>query len=193
MGRGKIDRTLLIKKASQLFIEFGYYNTTMDDIAKACNIQKSSLYHHIPSRKSLVLMMINQTIENTKQQLTYAYDNKLTQQERLYTLAKAIEQINSQPTSHSLMTTLTIEIADTIPEVGKLAKQYFEEWTNAIYAILQDVYGSDKAKRIAEDTIAHIQGAILLSKTTQNAEIFKRAIQQLQKLLPASTSTTTVA
>ena len=128
MGRGKIDRTLLINKASQLFSQSGYYNTTMDDIAKACNIQKSSLYHHIPSRKALVLMTINHIIDNTKQQLQHVYDSKLTPQERLYALANTIEQIVTETNSYTLIMTLTIEIAETIPEVNLLTKQYFQEW-----------------------------------------------------------------
>src|SRR3989344_2766528 len=108
MGRGKIDRTLLINKASQLFSQSGYHNTTMDDIAKACNIQKSSLYHHIPSRKALVLMTINHIIDNAKQQLQHVYDNKLTPQERLYALANTIEQIVTETNSYTLIMTLTI-------------------------------------------------------------------------------------
>lgn len=191
MGRGKIDRTLLINKASQLFSQSGYYNTTMDDIAKACNIQKSSLYHHIPSRKALVLMTINHIIDNTKQQLQHVYDSKLTPQERLYALANTIEQIVTETNSYTLIMTLTIEIAETIPEVNLLTKQYFQEWINAISSVLGEVYDTTKARHTAEDILSHVQGAIFLAKSLQKTEIFKRAIQCLQKSLPMPLSITT--
>lgn len=188
MRRGKIDSSILIDKTSQLFTQAGYHNTTMDDIAKACNIQKSSLYHHIPSRKSLVLMIMNHVIAITKKELDCAYLTNLTAKEHLNLLISAIERLAIQTNTHRLISTLAIEIGETIPEVVELTQLYFEEWVKAISTFLSAFNDPQKAHELALDMVAHIHGGITLAKIMENPLFFTRAIRQLERLSSDSVS-----
>ena len=55
----KINYKLIKSTASELFLQKGYGNTSMNDIAVHLNIKKASLYHHIKSRSQLVLDIVN--------------------------------------------------------------------------------------------------------------------------------------
>jgi len=51
--KGEQKRQAILQAARRCFEQFGYAKTTMDDIAKACAITKSSLFYYYDSKESL--------------------------------------------------------------------------------------------------------------------------------------------
>lgn len=45
----------LLNTAMDLFMEYGYENTSVDMICKACNVTKGSFYYHYPTKDSLLV------------------------------------------------------------------------------------------------------------------------------------------
>jgi len=184
MARGKIDRQLLIDKAAQLFRKQGYHNTTMDDIAKACRIQKASLYHHVPSRKSLVIMVIKQLLDYFRQNhFSIAYKNECSERDRLLTLSDSIHKFFNKGLEGHLLSNLAIEISTTFPEVKQLVMSHFDDWCHAIAHLLQNKYGADTATVLAEDAVAQIQGALLFGRVYKDRQYLSRAMDRMRVLL----------
>lgn len=48
----------LMEVATRLFREKGYHNTSMQDLADALGVQKSSLYYHVDSKEELLLRIL---------------------------------------------------------------------------------------------------------------------------------------
>lgn len=48
-----MTKTLILEKSLELFAVKGYFSCSMDDIAKAVDIKKPSLYFHYPSKESI--------------------------------------------------------------------------------------------------------------------------------------------
>ncbi len=46
-------KSLVIEKAREIFIKYGYKKTSMEDIAKACNKSKGLIYHHYKSKEEI--------------------------------------------------------------------------------------------------------------------------------------------
>jgi AcrR family transcriptional regulator len=179
----RIDRDLIIQKATELFRKKGYYQTSMDDIARACKLQKSSLYHHIPSRKALVIMVIEYTVTYFKQNhFQPVYDNNVSPSQRLANLANTTLEFYSPNKPGCLITNLAVEIAETVPEIKDLIAKYFAEWMKAITFVLKQHHAEEQAKQLAEDVVAQIQGAIFLEKITQGSDVLRRATQRLVSL-----------
>lgn len=181
--RKKIDRNLLVTHATVLFQQQGYYQTTMDDIANACRLQKSSLYHHVPSRKILVILVMQQTLDYFREHhFNLAYQEHLPIEARLQSMAKLLETYFLEQQHECLMTKLSIEIAESIPEVKKLAANYFDEWIAAITHILSQKISAAAAKQLAQEVVSQIQGGLMLSTFNQNKPILEYAISRLAKL-----------
>lgn len=55
-------REQIIHNSSELFLKYGFYKTTMDDIARELKISKKTIYKHFSTKNDL----LNEIIENTK-------------------------------------------------------------------------------------------------------------------------------
>jgi|TARA_B100000700_G_scaffold330214_1_gene455327 AcrR family transcriptional regulator len=59
------NKTRLIKDAAaELFSETGYPGTKLIDIARACNVSKSMLYHYFETKDELLYSMIDEHLED---------------------------------------------------------------------------------------------------------------------------------
>ena len=55
----KIRKETILQHARHLFANKGYAETSMDDIAHACHVQKASLYHYFPSKHELLQQLVD--------------------------------------------------------------------------------------------------------------------------------------
>jgi len=55
----QIRKETILQHARHLFANRGYAETSMDDIAHACSIQKASLYHYFESKQEILQQMVD--------------------------------------------------------------------------------------------------------------------------------------
>jgi len=55
----QIRKETILQHARHLFAHKGYAETSMDDIAQACHIQKASLYHYFESKHKILQEMVD--------------------------------------------------------------------------------------------------------------------------------------
>lgn len=65
-------RDLIIQKSSRLFVEQGYKNTTIRQIAEACELGRGHLYYYFRKKEDIVLYLYKDLIEHI-----YSYISKL--------------------------------------------------------------------------------------------------------------------
>lgn len=65
----------LISAASTTFSKYGYYKTAMEDIAKAAQKAKGSLYYHFGSKEHLFEAVVLQELELLKIELSAVFDD----------------------------------------------------------------------------------------------------------------------
>ena len=56
-------KSLIIDIATSLFQQKGYLGVGLNEILKACNISKGSLYHHFPNGKEELLIACLQSMD----------------------------------------------------------------------------------------------------------------------------------
>jgi len=61
-GRAQYDLASLLAVAVGVFIERGYDGTSMEDLARATGITKSSIYHHIASKEQLLRLAVERAL-----------------------------------------------------------------------------------------------------------------------------------
>jgi AcrR family transcriptional regulator len=57
------DASSLLAVAARVFNERGYDGTSMEDIARAAGIQKSSIYHHVASKEELLRRAVSRALD----------------------------------------------------------------------------------------------------------------------------------
>ncbi len=187
MSMHKITFAELIEKAGFLFRTRGYHNTSISDIAKACNLSKASIYHHIPSKKALAIAIIK-TIsdEFTRDIFSLAYEEEKPELERLNNLTAALEKFLAKQTGGFLLANFALEVMDVIPEFSTLIRKFFKEWTDSIGHLLKGKYGEKAAKRLGLDTVGNIQGAIMMGRIFNEPEQLARICKLQANLLDDS-------
>lgn len=69
-------RESILNVADKLFSRFGFYKTSMDEIAKIARKAKGSLYYHFASKEELFKEVVSVEIENLKKHLNKIVNNE---------------------------------------------------------------------------------------------------------------------
>jgi len=59
----QIRKEAILQHARHLFANKGYAETSMEDIAHACHVQKASLYHYFTSKQEILQQMVDLELE----------------------------------------------------------------------------------------------------------------------------------
>lgn len=77
----------ILETALSLFAEKGYKETTIDEIAKECNIAKGSVYVYFKSKEDIAINVLNKSIEESTK-VIFSVDNIKDPYERIIKLIK---------------------------------------------------------------------------------------------------------
>ncbi len=180
----KTDRDAVIDAALNLFRINGYHNTSMADISSACGLLKGSIYHYFPGKKELALAALDRVIADTREKLFRpALDVSLPAKARLDNLAARIERFFIGRQGGCVMGNLALEIGDSIPEFQKRIRTYFNDWKQALAALLAERHGAGRADELAEDIVARVQGAIMIMSISRDDRVLRRASRDTTALL----------
>ena len=184
MAIRKTDRDNVIDCALRLFREQGYHATSMADISEACGLLKGSIYHYFPGKKELAAAALDRVIEDARERLFQpAAADGLAPEARLRRLADAVEGYFIGRTGGCVMGNLALEVGDTIPEFAERIRRYFAEWTDALTRLLGERYGEARARELAEDAVARVQGAIMMMGINGDERPLRRASRDVVALL----------
>ncbi len=62
-GRPGYDQATVLRRAIEVFIAKGYEATSVGDLAKDLGLTKSAIYHHVPSKESLLSAALDEALE----------------------------------------------------------------------------------------------------------------------------------
>jgi TetR/AcrR family transcriptional repressor of nem operon len=180
----KTDRDAIIDAALNLFRVNGYHNTSMADISAACGLLKGSIYHYFEGKKELALAALDRVIVDSREKLFRpALDPELPAKLRLETLAARVERFFLGKQGGCVMGNLALEVGDAIPEFRERIGTYFEDWKQALAALLAERHGDERARELAEDTVARVQGAIMIMGISKDDRVLRRASRETTALL----------
>lgn len=83
-------RQKILQAAAALFASVSYESARLQDIAAACNVTKSALYHYFPSKEVLLHVIISEHIMTAVQELEETAHGPGTARERLTQLGRVM-------------------------------------------------------------------------------------------------------
>jgi len=185
MGRCSDARDRLLATAAQLVHERGYTAVSVSDICKEAGLKKGSFYHFFRSKHALVLATLDRFAEH------HAASMKRTLEEngsvraqlqgmisRLYRGFTMAQRSFGAPEGCPLGN-ITQEMAHRDPEIRAKVADIFTDWQHSLVRLLERAKESGELhvvepERAAEAMIAYLQGSILLTKATNDPEVFLR-------------------
>jgi TetR/AcrR family transcriptional repressor of nem operon len=182
----KVSTEEILKHSLRLFRQKSYHNTSVADIAKACGLLKGSLYHHFPSKEALMSAVIEYAHQYFKTQVfSIAYDGNLSPQERMEKMFKKSER--ALLSDGNIMGNVGVETARVIPDFANHIRDFYTEWMNAVAHIFLNVTNQVDAQRLAEQTVAEFEGAVMMTRIYKDTKFIKNAYERLMHRFAAIT------
>ncbi len=180
MPKQKTDTESIVKSALHIFLEKGYHNTSMSDIANETGLLKGSLYHHFNSKEDLMKAVIASLHEYYKREVfSISDDGDLTTDQKVQALIQASEEVFFNRRGGNFMTNIALETLNVVPEFTVMIRNFFKDWiscVNDVYAEKMPVKG---AEHMAHQTISEIEGAVFMMELFDDKSYLRRAHKRI--------------
>ncbi|KAA9354862.1 TetR/AcrR family transcriptional regulator [Larkinella humicola] len=180
----KVTREEILQKAMLVFKRQGYHRTTMEDLAQACGLLKGSFYHYFRSKEVLmneVLLYFNAV--NEKQLFSIAYDEDKPPKQRLEHLLDALFNGIVRSEGGCLMGNTALETSLVTEAFTEPLRVHFNNALAALAHLYRTNHSPEKARELAEQATAEIQGSLVLVKVFGNEHVLtdcrNRAVERL--------------
>jgi AcrR family transcriptional regulator len=119
-------RDKIVEVADKLFGRFGFYKTSMDEIAKIARKAKGSLYYHFTSKEALFNEVLSKELEVLKQELNAIAENpELNSKQKVKLYLKRRMQILNE--SNIYRETIKADLYEHFEFTDKIRTD-FEQW-----------------------------------------------------------------
>lgn len=127
-------RTDIVNVASKVFSKTGYQKTSMNDIAKACQMGKSSLYYYYQSKEEIFEAVVVKEAQDLKRKMNKVVSTGSNPMERLkdYILFR----LYHVKTVSNFYSVLKDEHLEQMKFVERVRKKFEEEEYKMVYDIL---------------------------------------------------------
>ncbi len=178
MPKQKVSVEDILKQSLKLFRQKSYHNTSIADIAAACGLLKGSLYHYFPSKEALMSAVIKYAHDFFKKEIfSIAYDKTLSPQQRMEKMFKKTER--ALLSDGNIMGNIGVETARVIPEFAEHIRDFYKEWMSAVAFVFKEITNEEDAQRLAEQTVAEFEGAVMMTRIFKDTKYIKNAYERL--------------
>jgi TetR/AcrR family transcriptional regulator, lmrAB and yxaGH operons repressor len=177
-------KSLIIDIATTLFQQKGYMGVGLNEIIKACNISKGSLYHHFPNGKEELLIAclksLDEVITKDIKEIFDRYPN--TQEATKAMIEKLIINLETEGTiTGYTFTSIVSEMASLSDPVSHACAQLYQKIQDIYFnKLVADGFLNDTAYSIALMMTASIEGGMMLCLTQKSPE----PLRVISKVLP---------
>lgn len=169
------NRQNIVEQATFLFRKKGYTATSISDITKACGVTKGALYYHFPNKEQLALESMGQVRDFFVREVFVASQpEKITAIKSLTVFNDKIETFFAHNKDGCLLANLTLELGASYELFRCEILAFFELWERSYYYLFLNFFSEDESKTRASDTLANIQGCILMYRASGNLDLLKR-------------------
>jgi len=171
----------IVREARELFRHHGYDGASMQDLATKVGLKKASLYTRFPTKESLVPEVLTLTNEEVFADLPES-DGLAAYQVALERIARALSE---QTRCVGLHLAYGASAPET-PEAAAAVRGFFTGQRDRLAALLEPSTGAARARELAGDAIARLEGATVWTVVEGDVEPMARALRlSLEELASA--------
>ncbi len=174
----------IIGKSIAVFRQKGYYRTSMAELAKASGLTKGAFYHHFTNKEEVMKEALRMASSwFAKHVFGIAYKEGSTPQAKMQEMAHAAYQAFSTDAGGCFFANTVLETAHVEDTFLEEIDGFFSNWEQALRKLLQSAYSAQEAEKLAQVTIADIEGSIILMQLRKDTRYLKAAIERAIHLL----------
>ena len=187
MKKAEITKSLIIRRAAELFNLKGYAGSSIADIMQATGLKKGGIYNHFKSKDEIALAAFDYAVSLVQKRAWSVVKTKKNAISRLQALLKNhLDYLEHPPLPGGcpIMNT-AIESDDAYPLLRDRALAAMQSWHDLVVRIISiGIEKGELSKTVdpgAVDSflISTIEGSIMLSKLYQDDIHLRRAIATL--------------
>lgn len=168
---------MILREAQMLILKYGYQKVTMTDIAKACQISRTTLYKSYPNKESIIVGLINEGLDLNVKETTKLLAEDITFKSKL---ERFFDVWTIQPAAS------VIEL-DTGRDILMNVSSYAPHAVENHYLVFDSMLGAlirsemKNQENISSEDLAHIftLASKGLKASSENIEELQRMINKL--------------
>jgi len=179
MSNSPMSKDEVVDRLFAVFTDQGYDGATLAEISRATGLGKSSLYHHFPGGKEdMALAVLARADEWLRVNVIAAVNGPGTPRDRLMRMLDAFNTIYAGGKNACVLGKLVAGTAR--PLFQRQLREIFSRWIGALEKVAVDAGVPQRiARSRAEDAVAGIQGALILSAGLADSEPFRRRLRAI--------------
>jgi AcrR family transcriptional regulator len=173
----------VIPQLMAVFQEYGYEGASITRFSEATGLKRASLYHYFPNGKEemadAVLEYVTQAL---KENMLAPLHSDRPPSDRIQAMNQNVDAFYQQGQQDCLLALLSVGEAHELFQ--ERVQRALNLWIDSVAAVLVDAGITPiTARQRAEEAIALIQGALVLTRGLDNTAIFERILQQMPEVL----------
>lgn len=180
MTRTVFEKSDVIPLITEVFRELGYEGASLSKITARTRLSKGSLYYFFPGGKD---EMAAEILAHIDQWFIKNIFEPLEQNEPRAAIDRMWQEVDSYFQSGQRICLIgAFALDETRDRFAAVIRQYFIRWIEALSAALvQTGISKETADQISEETIAGIQGGLILSRALHDESFFERTLANLSQ------------
>jgi len=111
--KSKPTKDIVLETATMLFIKDGYKNVSMDDVAKACNVTKATIYYYYPTKGDLYTSALVEMMHRIRHHIERILEQPIPFKDRLEQLIEVHLSATVDIDMKNFMREATINLSQT--------------------------------------------------------------------------------
>ncbi|MBQ4801936.1 TetR/AcrR family transcriptional regulator [Aquimarina sp. MMG015] len=184
MPKTKTSKAEVLSKVIPILREKGICKSSMSELAKACEIQKSHFYYYFNSKEQLikeVLATVNSYFKHTLFKVIES--NSLTIDQKLQKIHGLINKMFKNDHSGCIMANTALETAHLNPIYKDEIKHFFEDFIAGLQLLLAPNYPKEETLSLAEQMVQDLEGGILLMRIYNDHKYVNNAVSRMEKII----------
>jgi TetR/AcrR family transcriptional repressor of lmrAB and yxaGH operons len=181
------SRDRLLDAAVDLLQRQGYHGTGLNELLERSEAPRGSLYHYFPEGKEQIGA---EAIARAGDQVAAAIAHLLRAKPSVADAVEALAGLLAAGLEASAfergcpVATTALEVTPRSEPIRAAVQASFDRWLSPLHARLEETgFEPAEAARRADLTIAALEGALILARARQNADVLRDAGRQLRPLL----------
>lgn len=183
MARTVAERSDILPMLAETFRLHGYEGASLGLISEATGLGKGSLYHFFPGGKEEMAAAVLDEIEGWFRQ--HVFEPLSAGDSGAACVRAMLASVDQYFESGGRVCVVgAFALSDVRDRFATSVHRYFSAWIAALSATLVRMgHSKADAAALAEETIAGIQGALVLARALQDRRSFKRTMNRLEQRL----------
>lgn len=187
MTRAKFDRAEVIDRAIDVFWQYGFSNSSMQQISRATGLNPGSIYLAFGSKEGLFREALQRYGKRTIATITTVMEQAATVGEGICRIFDNLVHESATTSYCSCFLIKTqLELAAEGNELYRLASHHLEEIEQLYRGYLEKEWGPERGRVLAASVMLHIFGVRVYGYREDSVEILRAGLRQGLPWLPWS-------